>query len=182
MTGAEVTAAWDREAVAVFDAGADDVLVIEREPLPAAAAAVRAVRVGAWRSPVTAATVEAKAAAGAVALGLDCPELAADVVIVARNFLAQFGASRAALRMEIVETASCPRFHCDNIRVRVVTTYHGPGTEYVFTSDPHAVRGAPTGALMFLKGHKHPTHADAVLHRSPMVPPGEKRLCVVLDI
>jgi len=43
------------------------------------------------------------------------------------------------------------------------------------------VRSAPAFALVFLKGHKHPSHADAVHHRSPPVPPGGKRLCVILD-
>jgi hypothetical protein len=116
------------------------------------------------------------------ALHLDCPALAADVAAVAHSFLVQFGAARASLRVEVVTTNTCPKFHCDNVRVRVVTTYHGPGTEYVFAATPDDIHQGPTGALMFLKGHKHPTHADAVLHRSPMVPPGVKRLCVVLDV
>jgi hypothetical protein len=68
------------------------------------------------------------------ALHLDCPALAADVAAVVRSFLAQFGAARASLRVEVVTTNTCPKFHCDNIRVRVVTTYHGPGTEYVFAA------------------------------------------------
>lgn len=173
--------AWDLAAVASFDAGRDDIHVIERRTLPQVAAAVSAARVHEWRADVTAADADARAAAALEALHLDCPVLAADIAAVARSFLAQFGAARASLRVEVVTTNTCPKFHCDNIRVRVVTTYHGPGTEYVFRATPDDIRRGPTGALMFLKGHQHPTHSDAVLHRSPMVPPGEKRLCVVLD-
>jgi hypothetical protein len=81
-----------------------------------------------------------------------------------------------------VNKTTCPKFHCDNVRVRLVTTYLGPGTEYVGADAPQEVRSAPAFALVFLKGHKHPTHADAVHHRSPALPPGGKRLCVILDV
>lgn len=174
--------AWDYDTVAAFDRSAEDALLVERPPLPEVAGAMRAARVRDWRGAVSAADIDSRVATGLAALGFDCPPLAADIAAVARSFLAQFGAPGASLRIEVVTTNTCPKFHCDNIRVRVVTTYHGPGTEYVATAAPDDVRGAPTGALLFLKGHKHPTHTDAVLHRSPMVPPGEKRLCVVLDI
>ncbi|MGL4553563.1 MAG: DUF1826 domain-containing protein, partial [Gemmataceae bacterium] len=43
------------------------------------------------------------------------------------------------------------------------------------------IHSAPTSALVFLKGHEHPGYADEVHHRSPPVPPGGRRLCVVLD-
>ena len=174
--------AWDRAAVTSFDEGRDDIHMIERHPLPEVAAAIRAARVHGWRAVVTSADADARAAEALEALRIDCPALAADITAVTRSFLAQFDATAASLRVEIVTIASCPKFHCDNIRVRLVTAYHGPGTEYVFVATPDDIRRVPTGALMFLKGHKHPTHADAVLHRSPMVLAGEKRLCVVLDI
>jgi hypothetical protein len=173
--------AWDQPTVAAFDGSGEDVLLIERPPLPEVAPAMRAARVHDWRAKVTVEEIDRNVADAFEALRLNCPLLAADIAAVARSFLAQFDATEASLRIEVVNTNTCPKFHCDNIRVRVVTTYHGPGTEYVFTHAPDDVRGTPAGALLFLKGHKHPTHADAVHHRSPMVPPGEKRLCVVLD-
>lgn len=174
--------AWNPDAVAAFDRSSADALLIERPPLPEVARAMHHARAHNWRARVSAADIDRHVAAGLAALDLDCPPLAADIAAVARSFLAQFDAESASLRIEVVTTDTCPKFHCDNIRVRVVTTYHGPGTEYVDTAAPDDIRGAPTGALLLLKGHKHPTHADAVLHRSPMVPAGEKRLCVVLDI
>ncbi len=116
------------------------------------------------------------------ALRLDCPALADDIAGLARSFLAQFGATEGSLRVELVDKTSCPKFHCDNVRVRLVTTYHGAGTEYVRADAPDDVRPTPTFALVFLKGHKHPNHADAVHHRSPPVPPGGRRLCAILDV
>ena len=103
-------------------------------------------------------------------------------IALSRDFLAQFGVEEASLRVEVVDKQACPKFHCDNVRVRLVTTYHGPATEYVRADEPDLVRSAPLFALVFLKGHQHPNHADAVHHRSPGVPPGEKRLCVILDV
>ena len=40
---------------------------------------------------------------------------------------------------------------------------------------------APPGSLVFLKGRTHPTHYAGVLHRSPPLVVGEKRLIAVLD-
>jgi hypothetical protein len=173
--------AWDRDAVAVFDLGRDDILVVERPPLPGIAGAVASARVHDFRSVVTPASAHALAAESLAALHIDCPMLAEDIAALARDFLAQFGAAEGSLRVEVVDKTTCPKFHCDNVRVRLVTTYHGPATEYVFDDAPEEVRAAPGFALVFLKGHKHPTHADAVHHRSPPVPPGGKRLCVILD-
>jgi hypothetical protein len=34
---------------------------------------------------------------------------------------------------------------------------------------------------VLLKGHRHPTHTDSVLHRSPPMRPGTRRLCVAID-
>lgn len=54
-------------------------------------------------------------------------------------------------------------------------------TRYVHADAPEIVRAAPAFALVFLEGHKHPYHSDSVHHRSPAVPPGEMRLCLILD-
>lgn len=174
--------AWDRAAVAAFDASQDDILVIERPTFPEVAVAMMTARVHSWRAVVTLDDADARVGVAMQALRLDCPALTADFASVARSFLAQFETPQASLRVEVVNTNTCPKFHCDNIRIRLVTTYHGPGTDYIFVASPNNIRQGPTGALMFLKGHQHPTHSNTVLHRSPMVPPGVKRLCVVLDI
>jgi hypothetical protein len=174
--------AWDGEVVAAFDGGAEDILVMQRPPLPGIAEAVATARVLYWRSTVTAADAVARAAEALDALRIVHPVLAADIVGLSRSFLTQFGVEEASLRVEVVDKQSCPKFHCDNVRIRLVTTYHGPTTEYVRADEPDLVRAAPLFALVFLKGHKHSSHADAVHHRSPGVPPGGKRLCVILDV
>ncbi|MBM4068086.1 MAG: DUF1826 domain-containing protein [Planctomycetes bacterium] len=177
----EVTA-WDGDEVAAFDQGRKDILVMDRPPLPGIAETVTPARVQYWRSSVTVGTAEARAAEALGELCIANPVLAEDIVGLSRSFLAQFGVDEASLRVEVVDKQSCPKFHCDYVRVRLVTTYHGPTTEYVHIDAPEDVLAAPLFALVFLKGHQHPAHADAVHHRSPGVPPGGKRLCVILDV
>jgi hypothetical protein len=173
---------WDRGAVAAFDASdSDEVLVLECAPVPGAAEAVRGARVGEWRSTVTADRAAELARTGLAELRVWCAPLAAEVAALAGAFLAQFGLPAAHLRLEVLDTVSCPKFHCDNLRVRLVAACVGSGTEYVCADRPDDVFRAPPGALVFLKGHKHPTYADRVLHRSPPAAPGARRFCVVLD-
>jgi len=62
-----------------------------------------------------------------------------------------------------------------------VTTYAGPGTEYVEMPAADTVHRVAPGSLVLLKGHQHPTHADRVRHRSPPLRPGTRRLCVAID-
>ena len=76
---------------------------------------------------------------------------------------------------------TCPKFHCDYVVVRLITTYAGPGTEYVRADSAGAIRRAGPGSLVLLKGRRHPTHADTVHHRSPPVAAGARRLVVAMD-
>lgn len=176
------TSAWPHAPIAAFErSGRDDILVVERPPVPGVAEAMAAARVHDWRSVVSAADADARVAEALAELNLDCPPLAADLAELARDFLAYFGLAEAPLRVELVDKMSCPKFHRDNVRVRLVTAYHGAGTEYVDAAAPDDIRRSDTFALVFLKGKLHPTHAGSVLHRSPPVPAGAKRLCVVLD-
>lgn len=181
LAGSPGVTAWDGNEVAAFDQGGEDILVVERPPLSGIADAVASARVRYWRSTVSAAVAETRAAEALDAQGIIHPALAVDIVGLSCSFLAQFSVEEASLRVEVVDKQTCPKFHCDNVRIRLVVTYHGPTTEYVRSNAPEDVQAAPLFALVFLKGHKHPNHTDAIHHRSPGVPPGGKRLCVVLD-
>jgi hypothetical protein len=170
--------AWDFETVDAVHAPGCDILVVERR-LPDYSATVAAARVADARRQVAPGATGLPVAEAMTELGLRDAHLLADVAGVCDSFLAQFALAAAELRVELVDRATCPKFHCDNARVRLVATYHGPATEYRTAGDD-APRQAPPGALVFLKGHKHPTHADTVLHRSPRLESGGRRLCVVL--
>lgn len=94
----------------------------------------------------------------------------------------------------------CPRFHVDKIPVRMVTTYQGPGTQWLpeeaadrlalghsqyghqdVCINPEQIRELRLGSLALLKGECWPgNEGRGLIHRSPVVPNG-KRLMLSLD-
>jgi len=181
LSGTEKISAWDTKAVASFDFGQEDILVLKRLPLPRIEEVVGSALVHDFRSKITSLSSLSIATQSLKALNINCPHFVSDIALLADTFLAQFEVAEAFLRVEVVSKATCPKFHCDNVRVRLVANYSGPGTEYIHTDCLEEVYSAPPFSLVFLKGHKHPNHADSVHHRSPNILNGSKRLCVVLD-
>jgi hypothetical protein len=171
---------WDAGAVARFAAGDADILVLPRRPMDHLGPAVQAGRVHEYLAPVRRENIGFEVRAGLGELRMKSPELTADLVSLVTSFLDQFGLRQARLRVEITRSQSCPKFHCDNIQVRLVTTYLGPTTEYQYAGED-MIHVAPLYGLVFLKGHKHPIYRDSVHHRSPEVPVGDRRLCVAID-
>ncbi|MFO1011583.1 MAG: DUF1826 domain-containing protein [Planctomycetota bacterium] len=101
------------------------------------------------------------------------------------------------VRLACTGHAMCPRFHVDRVLLRVVCTYSGPGTELVdgpgvpldwrpgadesAVDAQHVVRALPMQVVL-LKGEAWAGNEGAgVLHRSPAVPPGERRLVLTID-
>lgn len=115
------------------------------------------------------------------ALSIDCQGLADDICESIELFSKAFQQPRVDLRIEVTDEQSCPKFHCDNVFVRMLTTYAGPGTEYIYVDRPNSIIQAPANALVLLKGHRHPNHQDTVHHRSPKILPGQRRLCVIYN-
>lgn len=176
----EPVAAWDAEAVSEFAAGGADILVLKRHQLDHLGPAVQAGRIHEYLAPVRPQKVAREIRAGLGEFRIRSPALASDLINLATSFLAQFDLPEARLRVEITRSQACPKFHSDNIHVRLVTTYVGPTTEYQYAGES-VTHVAPLHGLVFLKGSRHPTYQDTVLHRSPEVPAGVKRLCVAID-
>jgi hypothetical protein len=168
--------AWSAEALAPLEH--HDVWIVERTP--PRVTDLRELAVGDYRAEVRERDALAHAQLAVTRLHLNS-ELADDIAVLIRSFVRQFGLDRANLRVEVVNKTSCPKFHCDTLHVRMITTYRGPTTQYIEREAPETIHDAPLGSLVFLKGHRHPTFADRVHHRSPPMPEGAKRLCVVLD-
>lgn len=114
-------------------------------------------------------------------LGLSSPELATWIDAALALFGDITGSEMIKLRVEITDEVTCPQFHVDMVHVRLVTTLHGAGTEFVHRDEPLQIRQARAGDLVLLKGRRHPTRTDAVKHRSPQRPRGERRIVMVLD-
>jgi len=175
----EVTA-WSEQALVAFEASRDDILVLERPELPVDAVEIIYGRIHEYRASITRRTIDQHVTCGLAEVGVACEVLKCDIIELAQSFLVQFRQQTLRLRIEIVNTRSCPKFHIDNVNMRLVTTYLGPATEYRFIDDA-VIHSTSLYDLVFLKGHKHRTHSDRALHRSPEMPTGTKRLCVVMD-
>jgi len=169
------TTAWNTEAVSEFVTGDADVLVLDRQPLDKLAPVIEAARVHEFTAPVSRETAGFEVRGGLRELRLKSPELTADLISLVNTFLDQFDLKEARLRIEITRSQSCPKFHCDNVNVRVVTTFVGPTTEYQHAGES-TVHSVSLGGLVFLTNYR-----DSVHHRSPEVSADERRLCVAID-
>jgi Protein of unknown function (DUF1826) len=120
--------------------------------------------------------------------------LVEDVRFLAGLYRQAAGDSEILLRIETIGTDACRRFHADNVRLRLVTTYRGPGTQWI---SPHrlarlpaggsvpadAIRQLGRGAVAILRGSRDATpEMPGVLHRSPPIAgTGITRLFLAID-
>lgn len=54
-------------------------------------------------------------------------------------------------------------------------------TEFIDRKEPNAIHRPPLHSLVFLKGYQYLTYQDRILHRSPALLAGEKRLCRIVN-
>lgn len=85
------------------------------------------------------------------------------------------------LRLEVIETDACRRFHADMVAVRLLATLRGPGTQWIRADAPDAIEEIPSGAVALFKGRLLDDKA-VILHRSPPIAgTGQDRLVLVID-
>lgn len=107
--------------------------------------------------------------------------IGADAVELARHLAGFSGCKRMKLRLEIIENDACRRFHADYVTYRLLTTYRGPGTQWIRTGEADSIAQLQPGDVAILKGRLL-TDEPAVLHRSPPIAgQGIQRLVLVLD-
>jgi len=116
--------------------------------------------------------------------GSRCPDeavvsaLATDIESHICRFADATGASEVKVRLEALRDDACRLFHADRMRARLVTTYRGPGTEWVSPEDagnalrnPEGFSGTihrmPRFAVGLFPGSLSP-HGPLV-HRSPRI-------------
>jgi Protein of unknown function (DUF1826) len=117
-----------------------------------------------------------------------------DVLFLVRMFQEISAARRVLLRLQTVEDDACSRFHTDNVRFRLVSTYRGPGTEWLSPRAASMAPGrehlpvAPTyqlarGDVAIMRGSRDATpECPGVLHRSPPIAgSGVTRLFLAID-
>ncbi|MEX0285838.1 MAG: DUF1826 domain-containing protein [Paracoccaceae bacterium] len=112
--------------------------------------------------------------------------LQSDIVDMVDMFTTLLPVKMLRLRLDVVTTNACRKFHIDAVNARLVCTYRGTGTQYGVSrdgADPAHVFTVPTGSPILLRGTLWPTQpASGLLHRSPPIEgTGETRLVLVLD-
>ncbi len=164
-----------------FAKAGTDIFVIPRSVDFSLGSQVHEARLGEYRMRIEPGIAAPVIRDSLLALDIESESLVDDICESIRLFAKAFQQPRVDLRIEVADKQSCPKFHCDNVFVRMLTTYAGPATEYVYLDRPHSICQAPLNALVLLKGHRHPNHQETVHHRSPEIPQGEKRLCVIYN-
>lgn len=134
--------------------------------------------------------------------------LSDDITLLVDMFCCLFDLKGVGLRLTVLDSAMCPRFHFDRIPCRLVTTYHGIATEWLPNhlvdrsklgagnqgkSDENSglfhstndIRQLSQGDVALLKGEFwHDNEGAGLVHRSPAQPKGtinEPRLLLTLD-
>lgn len=119
----------------------------------------------------------------------ECEErtmLVDDIAALANIFAGVMQAPYLRLRLEVVSTNACRKFHIDTVTARLICTYRGRGTQYGVSVDgdePRSIFDVPTGSPIILRGTLWPeAPASRLRHRSPPIEgTGETRLVLVLD-
>lgn len=110
----------------------------------------------------------------------------ADILNLAEQFAALMDTQYLRLRLDVVNTNACRKFHIDAITARLICTYRGTGTQYgtaAMGEDPREIFTVPKGAPFLMRGTAWPSQpAAGLLHRSPQIEgTGETRFVLVLD-
>jgi len=118
--------------------------------------------------------------------------LSRDICMLANAFAGIMASDRVDLRLEAVRGDACWKFHRDRISARFLTTYRGPGTEWVAgqhadraLTEQRAYRGPlhrlpPHGVALF-KGDPHAGRIGVVHRSPPIAATGTVRLLLCLN-
>lgn len=94
------------------------------------------------------------------------------------------------IRLDVIDTDACRRFHMDRVRARLLCTYRGSGTEYGLAgpggTDPARPERLGRAEAGLFRGSLWPAGISGtgpcLVHRSPPIAgSGETRLLLVLD-
>ncbi|KWV92041.1 hypothetical protein AUC45_12885 [Erythrobacter sp. YT30] len=108
---------------------------------------------------------------------------------MADHYCAILDLGEVEVRLEVVTTNSCRKWHADYVKARLITTYVGSGTQWLTQADADRVKGGEEpqwinsmspGDVGMFKG-KLATDTPAIHRSPPIAGTGEKRLLLVLN-
>lgn len=109
------------------------------------------------------------------------PALARELTDLADRFAAIMSCAMLRVRLEVIETDACRRFHADLVTVRLLMPLVGPGTQWRHAETEDPVQQLQVGEVGLFKGRRL-TEKPRILHRSPPVMhTGETRLLLAVD-
>lgn len=92
--------------------------------------------------------------------------LRAEIVALALRFAAIMDRDGVKMRLEVVDTDACRKFHADIVTARLLTTLRGRGTDWIETASPEQVHRLAAGDVAIFKGRLW-AEPPPILHRSP---------------
>ena len=128
-----------------------------------------------------------------------------DIQYLTKLFCELFDIRDAWLRIDAIDKPMCPRFHADHLKCRLVTTYYGPGTQWLpnslvnrnklghgnngladdisgLFSKKSDIENLDVGDIGLLKGEAWVNNEGlGLVHRSPHTDSNYKRLYVTID-
>lgn len=166
---------WNRTPVPEFQSWID---ALDPEQLPSARVILRPEAV--WD------TTRHLLEAASTPIGPERDRFVDDIAALGFVFADLTGAKWLRMRLDIVTTNACRKFHIDAVTARLVCTYRGTGTQYGISEDgsvPQRFETVPTGAPIVMRGTLWPQRSAAkLLHRSPPIEgTGETRSVLVFD-
>lgn len=133
--------------------------------------------------------LEAELAANGFAPVPQAADLIEDIEGLAGHFCEIMGTRNVDLRLEVVTTNACRKFHGDYVKARLITSYLGEGTQWLEHSDaqrvakglePYEIKQLSLGDVGMFEG-KLATD-EPIIHRSPPIEgTGQTRLLLVLN-
>ncbi|WP_111643095.1 DUF1826 domain-containing protein [Marinimicrobium alkaliphilum] len=120
-----------------------------------------------------------------------------DVAQLVAMYRCLFEPAAVGLRLHLIKSTMCPRFHVDRVPARLLCTYRGTGTEWLSEPqvrradkpgalpeqvvEPEHIQRLSSGAVALLKGEAwEGNEGRGLVHRSP-ANEGEPRLILGLD-
>lgn len=132
-------------------------------------------------------------------------ELCENIAELTSMFCCLFELKRVGLRLTVLDRAMCPKFHVDKVPCRLITTFQGTATEWLphntvnreklgigshgqpddlsgLYQNPDDIQQLGCGDVGLLKGELWAGNENAgLVHRSPALATGERRLLLTLD-
>ncbi|TQV71082.1 DUF1826 domain-containing protein [Aliikangiella marina] len=135
----------------------------------------------------------------------DYQNLNKDIVELVDMYCCLFDLKRVGLRLTVLDKAMCPKFHVDRVPTRLICTYYGEATEWLANEfadraklghgssgladhesglfdNINRIQQLTSGDVALLKGELWPGNENAgLIHRSPTLSEGDKRLLLTMD-